>query len=197
MKRILTIGRQFGSGGREIGQLVAKKLGVNCYDRTLIDLTAKAGGYDLKTLESIDETTSKNFFIPIPIAHYTNYSGTMNYTLNDKIFLVQSEIIQQIAQRESAVIVGRCANYVLAGRDDVLNVFIYADKELRIKNIAERQYIDLKSAQKLVAKTDRKRASYYKYYTGNTWGDSGLFDLLINSAMGVEKVADIILAAMK
>lgn len=196
MKTIVTIGRQYGSGGREIGQLVAKKLGVNCYDKTLIDLTAKASGFDIKTVENIDEKIKNKFFMPIQIAHYVN-SSAYDLTAQDKIFLVQSEIINQIAAKESAVIVGRCADYVLRDREDVLKVFIYANKESRIKKIIERHYLDEKSVIKYISKTDRKRASYYRYYVGKTWGDIENYDLVINSSIGYEKAADIIISAMK
>ncbi|MDD4839977.1 MAG: cytidylate kinase-like family protein [Clostridia bacterium] len=197
-KRIVVISRQFGSGGRAIGQLVANKLGVKCYDRTLIDLTAKASGFDKATLEHLDEKANSLIFTPIPIGHYANFgSSDLQYTLNDKIFFVQSDIIRKIAEKESAVIIGRCANYVLSERDDVLRVFIYADKESRVKSVAERQYIDAKSANYLVTKMDKKRANYYKFYTGSKWGDLSNYDLVIDSELGYEKVSEIILAATK
>ncbi|HKL94038.1 MAG TPA: cytidylate kinase-like family protein [Clostridia bacterium] len=197
-KRIVTIGRQFGSGGRQIGQLVANKLGVKCYDRTLIDLTAKASGFDAKTLEKYDEKSNSKLLVPIPIGHYANFTSVnFEYTLNDKIFFIQSDIIKKIAEKESAVIVGRCANYVLSQRSDVLRVYIYADIDARVKAVAERHYIDEKSATQLITKTDRKRASYYKFYTGSAWGSPTDYDLMIDSALGYDKIADIIVAATK
>lgn len=198
MKTIITIGRQFGSGGRAIGQLVANKLGVKCYDRSLIDLTAKASGYNKKTLEKLDEKSSRKLFVAIPIGHYTNIGNAVfQYTMNDKIFFIQSDIIKQIAERESAVIVGRCANYVLSDREDTLNVYIYSELDERVKAVAERHYIDEKSAAQLVAKTDRKRASYYKFYTGSKWGTTTDYDLMLDSSLGYEKIADIIIEAAK
>ena len=144
---VVTIGRQYGSGGKEIGKALADRLGIKCYDKTLIELAAQKSGFSPDTIEKIDEKSANPLFVPIAPNYYGNIvGGNFEFSMSDKLFLIESEIIKNIAINESAVIVGRCGNEVLKGMPHVLNVFIYAPIEDRVKRIMARQNLDEKRA---------------------------------------------------
>jgi cytidylate kinase len=196
-KIIITIARQFGSGGREIGEKVAKILGIPCYDKELIKDAAAKGSLNEEVLKTTDESAANSLLYTLAMgsnvlgaAHHFNYK----MPLNDKLFILQSEIIKEYAEAGSCVIIGRCADYVLRDEENVLKIFIYSDISNREKRIRER-YPDIKSSQVLdvINKTDKRRASYYNFYTGNKWGKYDNYDLAINSgAFGIEKSAELI-----
>lgn len=196
-KLIITIARQYGSGGREIGERVAKLLDIPMYDKELIKDAAAKGSLNEEVLRTTDESAANSLLYTLAMG--SNVLGaTMQFgykmPLNDKLFILQSEIIREYASEGSCVIIGRCADYVLRDEENVLKIFIYSDISNREKRIKER-YPDIKSSQVLdvINKTDKRRASYYNFYTGNKWGKYDNYDLAINSgAFGIEKSAELI-----
>lgn len=193
---IITISRQFGSGGHEIGKLLSKELGISFYDRDLITLAAKESGMSKELFESVDEKATNPFFYSLgtnPYASASRFSVLNDVSLNDKLFFVQADVIRSLAQKESCIIVGRCADYILEEFDNVVNVFIYAPFEDRVARISEQNNITEKEAKNVVTKTDKKRASYYNYYSGRDWGVAENYHLSVNSSfLGTQGTADII-----
>ena len=196
-KLIITIARQFGSGGREIGERVAELLGIPCYDKELIKDAAAKGNLNADVLKTTDESAANSLLYTLAMGSNYLSAGArfgFNMPLNDKLFILQSDIIKEYAEAGSCVIIGRCADYVLRDEENVLKIFIYSDIETREKRIRER-YPDIKSSQVLdvINKTDKRRASYYNFYTGNKWGKYDNYDLAINAAtFGIEKTAELI-----
>lgn len=196
-KVIITIARQFGSGGREIGEKIAEALGIPCYDKELIKDAAAKGSLNEEVLKVTDESAANSLLYTLAMG--SNILGAANHfnykmPLNDKLFILQSEIIKEYAEASSCVIIGRCADYVLNERNDLFKIFIYGDINHRAERIRER-YPDIKSSQVMdvIVKTDKRRASYYNFYTGNKWGAHDNYDLAINSStFGVEKTAEMI-----
>ena len=190
-KIIITIARQYGSGGREIGEKVAKKLGITLYDKQLITEAATKGNLDENVSKLADESAANSLLYTLAMG--SNVLGTTMHfgykmPLNDKLFILQSEIIKEKAKDESCVIIGRCADYVLRDEEKVLRIFVYGDLDHRQARIAAR-HPELKSAQVIdvINKTDKRRSSYYNFYTGKQWGNSVNYDLCINSASyGIE-----------
>lgn len=195
MKRVITIAREFGSGGRHIGQLVAEKLGYKFYDKELILLMARESGLSDKFIEEAGEKVTSSFLFNVAMGGiYLNNSYNHNaMPLSDKIFVVQNKIINQLAEEGPCVIVGRCADYILKDRDDCLNVFIHSKMEDKIKRAVEFYNIAQKNAEKEIRKKDKSRASHYYYYTGIEWGKAENYDVTLNSgSLGIEACADAI-----
>jgi cytidylate kinase len=183
MNTIITIARQFGSGGREIGHKIAEILGVKCYDRDLISLAAEKSGLSEEALHHADEKAASSLLYTLVMSSNMYHSNVdrFNVPINDKLFFVQSEIIRDIAQRESCVIVGRCADYVLAEYPRVVRVFLYADFENRVKKICAEESISEADARERIVKTDKRRANYYNYYSGQKWGKIDNYDLALST----------------
>lgn len=199
MKKIITIGRQFGSAGHDIGELVAEKLGFEFYDKKLVELAAQKSNISDATVEKLDEKATSSLLYSLASGSYSmrGIGGPLYYEmpLNDKLFLAQSDIIKNVAAKENSVIVGRCADYVLKDNEDVmlLNIFIYADKNFRIKRVMNALELDEKTAKDKVSKTDKQRRTYYNYYSNLDWGKMSNYDLCINSAkFGIEESANMI-----
>ncbi|MBO5912461.1 MAG: cytidylate kinase-like family protein [Clostridia bacterium] len=196
MKSVITIGRQFGCGGRQICKLLSEKLGIPFYDRELIEYASAQSGISSDVLEQYDEKATNSLLYSLSISAYS-YAGTAmntpNLPLNDQLFISQSEVIKDLADKGPCIILGRCSDYVLKDRDDVLNVFIHCDLDTRITNVEKRLGISKNKAADIIKKTEKRRASYYNYYTHRKWGDLKHFDLSINSNIGVEKVVDTII----
>ena len=182
---VITIGREFGSGGREIGQKVAKTLGINYYDKNLIDIAAGKSGISSDLLYQADEKASNPFFSAyLP-------TGTDYGTVNDRLFWIQSEIIKELAQNESCVIVGRCSNYILKDMINAIHVFIYSNTHSKIRRIMERQNMTETAAKKHISKIEKERKEYYKYYTDCAWGDKADYDICIESSkFSKEEIVD-------
>ncbi len=197
MAKIITIARQYGSGGREIGHLLAEKLGWDYYDNNLISLAAKDIGVDPEKLHSVDEKVPNSILYTLAVGSSV-YGSSFNpdfQPINDRLFNAQSKIIEDIGEKGNAIIVGRCADFVLEDRDDIVTVFVYSDFDKRVKTVAERHNLSISDAKSLVVKTDRRRANYYNYYTGKKWGKTENYDLMISTSnLSVEKAADIIKA---
>lgn len=183
-KKIITIARQYGSGGREIGHILAEMCGYKFFDNNLISLAASKIGFDEGRLHAADERIPNSILYTLAAGSsmYGNIFNQDYQPINDKLFVAQSEIIEQVAEEEhGAVIVGRCADYVLEHRSDVLRVFLYADFDRRVAEIARRHELSEAEARSLVVKTDRRRANYYNYYTGKKWGKIENYDLALST----------------
>lgn len=185
MTRIITIAREYGSGGRLIAQKVAEKLGLVYYDNEVIDLAAKELGIDVDTIRKASEEKTSSFM-------YTMSSSAFTLPLNDQVFAMQSKIIRHLAKHDSCIIVNGCADYILEDYDDVLTVFVHAPFESRVRRVQEDYKEEHENFKKFVMKKDKGRSNYYNYYTTKKWGQLKNFDLTINSDLGIEEVADII-----
>ena len=194
---IITIGRQSGSGGKEIGQKVAEKLGVKCYDKELLALAAKESGLCEELFQSHDEKPTKSFLYSLVMDSYSfgyTSSGYMDMPINHKIFLAQFEAIKALADREPCVIVGRCADYALEDYPNRVSIFVTGDDKAKIKRLAERNNVTEAKAKEIMMKTDKERSSYYNYYSSKTWGDVRSYDLCVNSSvLGIEGTVDLII----
>ena len=182
---VITIARSYGSGGRTLGKLLAKELGINYYDRELIRMASDESGINEALFGEVDEKLKKS---PLFRIVKKTYRGEIippesgEFVSDDNLFNYQAKVIRQLAEEESCVIIGRCADYALEERDDVLSVFIHADLEDRIKNVAKLNELTDNKAKDLIHKTDKRRASYYNYYTNKKWGDAESYDICINSS---------------
>lgn len=180
-KIIITIGREFGSEGHEIGREVAERLGISFYDKDLLYKVAQRNGYEANTLAEVDEKVSNHFLQP-----YFLNGGT----LNDKLFQMQSQLIREIADRESCVIVGRLGDYILREYPECIKVFIYAPFEFRVNLIKNKHGVSIDEAKRLVKKMDAARNSYYHYYSNGNWEQKEGKDILLNRAsFSVKKCA--------
>lgn len=196
--QVYTIGREFGSMGLVVGQKLAERLGIKYYDKELLQQAAKDSGFCEEIFENHDEKPTNSFLYSLVMDTYSpgNYAATpfLDMPLNHKVFLAQFDTIKNIAAKESCVIVGRCADYALSDNPDVLNIFIRADLEDRIKIISKRLDLTENKAKDLIIKNDKQRASYYNYYTSKKWGDTTSYDLMINtSKISVDDAVDLIL----
>ena len=190
MKTVITIGRQFGSGGREIGELLAKAYDIKYYDKELLARAAKESGFCEEILMNHDERPTNSFLYNLVIDTYSfgyNSSSFVDMPISQKVFLTQFDTIKKVGDEGPCVIVGRCADYALDGRDNVINLFIYADEDFKIKRIREQYQLDEAKARDMIIKKDKQRQSYYNYYTNRKWGKAESYDLCINSAvLGIE-----------
>ena len=196
---VYTIGREFGSRGKVIGKKLAERLGIKFYDKELLQQAAKESGFCEEIFENHDEKPTNSFLYSLVMDTYSagNYSSApfLDMPLNHKVFLAQFDAIKSIAEKESCVIVGRCADYALADRKDVLNIFFRSELEDRISYVAQRYNVSLQKAKEMIQKKDKQRSSYYNYYTCKKWGDARSYDLSINtSKLSDEACIDIILA---
>jgi len=184
---IITIGRQYGSGGREIGKKLADRLGIKFYDQELLTVAAKHSGLSQDLLEINDEKPMSLLFS----LSTGGYGGEMS--INQKLFLAQFEAIQLVAREGPCVIVGRCADYALRDFDNCVNIFVYADLPHRIRRISNLYQKSARAAEETILRTDRRRASYYNYYTGKKWGAMENYDLAINtSRVGIDHAVQLI-----
>lgn len=196
--KIYTIGREFGSGGREVGEKLAQKLGIKLYDKELLQQAAKDSGFCEEIFENHDEKPTNSFLYSLVMDTYSvsGYSAApfLDMPLNHKVFLAQFETIKKIAEKESCVIVGRCADYALSDNPDCINIFIHADLDVRIKNVSRNLNITENKARDIINKTDKQRASYYNYYTSKKWGDSKSYNLSLDAGkLGIDNCVEMIL----
>ena len=196
--KIYTIGSEFGSGGREVGEKLAAKLGIKLYDKELLQQAAKDSGFCEEIFENHDEKPTNSFLYSLVMDTYSvsGYSAApfLDMPLNHKVFLAQFETIKKIAEKESCVIVGRCADYALSDNPDCINIFIHADLDVRIKNVSRNLNITENKARDIINKTDKQRASYYNYYTSKKWGDSKSYNLSLDAGkLGTDNCVEMIL----
>lgn len=194
-KRIITISRQCGSGGRYIGEKLAKELGIPCYDEKLLDMVAKESGFAPDFIEEKGEriTGSLLFNIASSLTYASNVLSGNNMSLQDEIYFMQNRIIKELAEKEPCVIVGRCADYILREREDCLHVFIRADEESKLERAVKDYGMPEKEAASILKKKDKARYNHYKYYTDQEWGMASNYDLCLNSGLfGVDGCVEII-----
>lgn len=194
MNKVITISREFGSGGRTVGKLLAEKLGYNYYDSELIEKVHSETGFSEEFIAEQGEYSPTKSFLS-----YAFIGRDINgVSINDYIWNAQRKIIQELADTENCVIVGRCADYILSDRDDVLNVFIHADMDFRAKRIVEIYGETDKSPEKRLRDKDKKRKINYKYYTDRDWGVCENYDVCFNTAkIDIETCVDIIAKLVK
>lgn len=199
---IITISRQYGSGGRNIGKLIANKLKINFYDKEFIEIVAKRTGINKEYLEDVEEkfTNDNLFFSAFHKEHFSSpFSDEIKYSTLDKMFEIQSEVIKDIANKGSCVIIGRCANFILKNtQHQCFNVFIHAPDKNRIERITKEYGVQIENAETQLRNTDKYRSNYYKYYTGMEWGNMVNYNLTIDSGcFDDENVCNIIIEAAK
>ena len=196
--KIYTIGREFGSGGKEVGEKLAERLGIKLYDKELLQQAAKESGFCEEIFENHDEKPTNSFLYSLVMDTYSvnGYSSApfLDMPLNHKVFLAQFDTIKKIAANESCVIVGRCADYALAENPDCINIFIHADINERIKTVSKRLNVTENKAKDIIQKRDKQRASYYNYYTSKKWGDSTSYHLTLDAnKLGLDGCVEMIL----
>ena len=192
---IITIGREYGSGGHQIGQAVAEKLGVAFYDKQIISLAAQKSGLSDEFIANNEQRVRSGLMqnLAASAAYSSGFFSGQYLPLSESIFISQAQVIRDVAARESAVIVGRCADYVLAGRENTINVFIHAPAEERVKRIMALYHLDEAAAIKAITTSDKERGNHYFRYTDRKWGKAQNYDLCINSAlMGIDKTVELL-----
>lgn len=196
--KIITITRQYGSGGHEVGKLLSEKLGIGFYDKELISIAAKESGVSPEIFEKADEkpVNSLLYSLSAGLYNYGNgFSSSMgDLPVNDQLYIIQHKIIKEKAEKENFVVVGRCADYVLKEYPNVVKIYIYADINSRVKRALERHEIEPARAKQAVLKADKNRANYYSFYSGMKWGQVDNYDLCINTTnIGTGRAADLII----
>lgn len=210
MKKIITISREFGSGGRIIGKQIAENLGYDFYDSKIIDMAAEESGLSPEFIEKTEQNISSGWLYNLLLG--TSFAGATGSTsqqfgthvlpLADQVFNAERKTILGLTEKP-CVIVGRCADYIFrtsetVDKKDLLNIFIYADLEDKIKRVSERLSISEKEAEKLVHQTDKRRANHYSTFTEDTWGDRKNYDLLVNSStLGIDQTIEMLTAFIR
>lgn len=199
---VITIARHYGSGGRTVGMMLAKELGINCYDKEILRMASDVSGINETLFEKADERLKSNLFrISSKI-----YKGQLitpdkdNFVSNDNLFNYQARVIKELAATEPCIIVGRCGDFVLKDCPDLTRIYVYADEKFCLERSKEflGMMDDDREVQKFIEKTDRFRGAYYKYYTGKDWDDARNYDLCLNSGvLGFDKVVEEIKAYLK
>lgn len=201
-KVVITIARQYGSGGRTIGEMLAKELNIHYYDKELMKLASDDSGINEALFIKADEKLKNTSLFRIA---KNAYNGELispekgdEFVSNDNLFNYQAKIIKQLAKEESCVIIGRCADYILKDYDNVLSVFVHAPKDFCMQEAAKKINLTGKELEKFITKTDKHRADYYKYYTGREWTDARNYDLCLDSSkLGFERCVEEIRSYMK
>lgn len=201
MKTVITIGREAGSGGREIGEKLASYYKIPYFDKELLSRAAKESGFCEEMIQMHDEKATNSFLYNLVMDTYSfgyNSSTFVDMPISHKVFLAQFDTVKKIADEGPCVIVGRCADYALSDFPNVLKLFIYGNEEDKISRISERLSIDTKEAKDTMIKTDKRRASYYNYYSSKKWGRAESYDLCINSSLlGIEGTVNLIIQAIE
>lgn len=198
---VIAISRQYGSGGKTVGAMLAKKLGVNCYSREILRMASEDSGINERLFGMSDEKLKKAGWLRILNRPYEGQllpPEDRDFVSNDNLFNYQAKVIKELASKESCVIIGRCADYILKDYPNVISVFIHADRKFCLERSLERHSMNEKEMQKYIDKTDRYRADFYEYHTGHKWADARNYDLSLNSAkLGFEKCVEEIESYMK
>ena len=197
--RVITIARSYGSGGRKMGKLLAKELGFEYYDREILRIASDESGISEELFDQVDEIKKMPLF---RIARDV-YTGEVippdsdDFISNENLFRYQAKIIRELAATRNCVIVGRCANFILRGRENVLNVFVTAPVVDCVRRVMETDGLNLEEAEKKIKEVDKRRADYFKYFTGREWHDAALYDLCLNTGhMSEQKCVDIVRSYM-
>lgn len=199
MAQIITIARGMGSGGRTIGKMLSEDLGIKYYDKDLIKLASEDSGINERFFRLVDEKLKGSFLRKGGV-----YKGELlspdhrDFTSDQNLFNFQAKMIKQLADKEPAVIVGRCADFILSGRRDVVKVFVYSDMETAVKNIVNMYGVSEKEAQKIIERTDKERSEYYKHYTGRDWTNAKNYNICLDTSdMDYRKCIEIIKSYLK
>lgn len=193
-KIIVTINREFCSGGNYIGKKLSEKLGIPFYDKELVNLAAKEAGYAEATFEKVDEVATNSLLYSLIMGvHNSTQTGLLPD--NDKLFAIQADIIRKAVEKGSAIVLGRCSNYILREEKNIVRVFLKGDMETKVARYNEIYGTPEKdSVETTLEKRDKKRSSYFKFYTGNRWDDINNYDLVINtSKIGFDNAVDVII----
>lgn len=200
-KYVITIARQYGSGGRTVGEMLAKDLGIHYYDKELMKLASEDSGINEALFVKADEKVKNTLLFRVA---KNAYNGELippeseDFVSNDNLFNYQAKIIKQLAEEESCVIMGRCADYILKDYENVLSVFVHAPKDFCMEQAAKKLSMSTKEIEKYIARTDKRRADYYKYHTGREWTDARNYDLCLDSSkLGFDRCVEEIKAYMK
>ena len=198
---VITIARQYGSGGKTIAAMLAKDLGINCYGREILKMASEESGINERLFEMSDEKLKHSVLMKLLKRPYEGDlipPESSGFVSDDNLFNYQAKVIKELAESESCVIVGRCADYVLRDFPNVISVFIHAGREFCLEQAMERNSMSLKEMQRFIEKTDKYRGDFYKYYTGHEWSDARNYDLCLNSGkLGFKKCVEEIKAYMK
>lgn len=198
---VITINRQYGSGGHLIGKKVAEKLGIPFYDKELLTLAASESGFAKETFEHNDEHVrlSTSYLSAIGVILGSPTANLVDLSLNDQLQMIQSKVIEEIANKGSCVIVGRCADYVLRDRENLLSIYIHADDEDRtLRIVNEYQACSEEEAEAMIKKMDKQRSNYYNFYSNQKWNSAKTYDLTLNSSyFGIEGCVDLICEVAK
>ena len=196
MNTVITIGRQFGSGGHEIGEKLAAHFDIPYYDKELLTRAAKESGFCEEMIETHDERPTNSFLYNLVMDTYSfgyNASSYMDMPISHKIFLAQFDTIKKIAGEGPCVIVGRCADYALSEQQNVMNLFIYGEEEKKLDRIMKKYDLTEAKARDMMIKKDKQRQSYYNYYSSKKWGRADTYDLCVNSSMlGIDSTVDLL-----
>ena len=201
LQSVITIARQYGSGGRTIGKKLAESLNIPFYDKELIAMAAKKSGLSQVVFEKADEKATSSLLYSLVMGTYnfgSHFSTVSDMPINDRLFMIQSDIIQHAALEGPCVIVGRCADYVLREHPNCFHVFIRAEHDDRVKRIVEEYGDPAAKADDLLQKKDKQRANYYNFYSNKKWADMNNYDLVVNSSLfGIDGSIDVIKAALE
>lgn len=193
---VITIARGYGSGGKTMGKMLAEELGVHFYDRELLRIASDESGISEDLFGRVDEQLNKSLLFRIARKEYKGQlipPDDEDFVSNDNLFNYQAKVMKQIAKQESCVIVGRCADYVLKDMDNVVKIFVHASVEDCVRRLDSLYHLPDKELEKKVIETDKRRAEYYKYYTGRNWFDAKNYDLCLNSQqLGFDKCVEIV-----
>ncbi len=201
MNKVITISRLYGSGGREIGKILAEQLDIPFYDYELIERAANESGFAKETFENAESKATNSFLYSIAMgmnAYGNQELGYNTLSLDDRIYLAQSEVIRKYAQEGPCVIVGRCADFVLREMPNLVSTFIWADTDFRIKEAMKNKELDEERAHQQLKKIDKQRKNYYNYHANNKWGQSENYDISLRSdKIGIENCANVIAAYVR
>ena len=198
MKTVITIARSYGSGGKTLGKLLADKMGINCYDREIIRMASDSSGINEELFGRVDEKLKKSPLFGIVRSNPYKGNGVIppessNFVSDDNLFNYQAQVIKELAEKESCVIIGRCADYVLKDNPNVIRLYLYAPLEDCIKRVMAQNSITEKETIKKIETIDKYRSDYYKYYTGKEWNDARNYDFCLNTtSMSYEKLIQVV-----
>ncbi len=202
MLPVITIARQYGSGGHEVGEKVAQQLNVPYYDKALIAMAAKQSGLSEEVFADADEKATSSLLYSMVMGSYNGFGGRVpglsEMPINDKLFIIQSDIIKKAAGEGPCVVIGRCGDYILREHTHCLHVFIHASKEARVERIVSKNLCEPKKAPDFITKKDKQRANYYNFYSNNRWDDLNNYDLTIDtSRFSVDTAVELIVDAAR
>lgn len=201
MLPVITISRQFGSGGHEVGERLARQLNVPFYDKALIAMAAKQSGLSEEVFAHADEKATSSLLYSMVMGNYSfgaRVPGINEMPINDKLFIIQSDIIKKAAAEGPCVIIGRCADYILREHENCLNVFVHASKEERVRRSVAKKDCEERKASDFVTKKDKQRANYYNFYSNKRWDDLQNYDITIDtSRFTVDEAVELLMDAAK